>query len=91
MLASLGVMGLRDIHRMNALKTILGTLINVVAFVFFALEGLVVWRLAAVMAAGAIAGGYVGARAALRVDRRHVRQVVIAIGLVVSVWLFVRT
>jgi uncharacterized membrane protein YfcA len=89
MLASLGLMGLRDIHRMNALKTILGALINVIAFVFFAAKGLVVWPLAALMAAGAIAGGYVGARTAMRIDPRWVGRFVIAVGLVVSVWLFV--
>ena len=39
MLGSFSVIGLRDIHRMNGLKTVLGTLINVVAFVFFAARG----------------------------------------------------
>jgi uncharacterized membrane protein YfcA len=90
MLGSLSVMGLRDIHRMNGLKTILGTLINVIAFGFFALEGLVVWRLAGVMAVGAIAGGWIGARTARRVDQRWLRVFIIAVGLGVSAWLFVR-
>ncbi len=89
MLASLSLMGLRDIHRMNALKTILGALINVIAFIFFAVKGLVVWPLALVMAAGAIAGGYLGARAAMRVDPRWVGRFVIAVGIAVSAWLFV--
>jgi uncharacterized membrane protein YfcA len=90
MLGSLSVMGLRDIHRMNGLKTILGTLINVIAFAFFALNGLVVWRLAPVMAAGAVIGGYVGARAAKRVDPNAIRIFVIIVGLFVSAWLFLR-
>lgn len=88
MLASLSLMGLRDIHRMNALKTVLGALINVIAFVFFAAKGLVVWPLAVLMAAGAITGGYVGARTAKRVDPRWVGRFVIAVGVVVSAWLF---
>ena len=88
MLASLSVMGLRDIHRMNGLKTILGTLINVIAFVFFVAKGLVVWRLAIVMAVGAILGGWVGARTAKRIDQRFLRAFVIGIGVVVSTWLF---
>lgn len=90
MLGSLSVMGLRDIHRMNGLKTILGTLINVIAFTFFAINGLVVWRLAPVMAVGAIIGGYAGARAAKRVDPHYIRIFVIFVGLFVSVWLFLR-
>jgi hypothetical protein len=90
MLGSLSVIGLRDIHRMNALKTVLGTLINVIAFVFFALKGLVVWHLAGVMAAGSIVGGWVGARTAKRVDPRYLQAFVIAVGIGVSAWLFVK-
>jgi uncharacterized membrane protein YfcA len=89
MLASLALMGLHDIHGMNALKTILGALINVIAFVFFAVKGLVVWPLALLMATGAIAGGYLGARMAMRIDPRWVSGFVITVGLVVSAWLFV--
>jgi uncharacterized membrane protein YfcA len=83
-------MGLRDIHRMNGLKTVLGTLINIVAFAFFALKGLIVWHLAVPMAAAAVAGGWVGARSAKRVDQRWLRAFIIVVGLGVSVWLFVR-
>ena len=90
MLASLSLMGLRDIHQMNGVKTILGTLINVIAFVFFAVKGLVVWPLAVLMAAGAMTGGYLGARMAMRIDQRWVGRFVIAIGLGVTIWLFAR-
>jgi uncharacterized protein len=90
MLGSLSVMGLRDIHRMNGLKTILGTLINVLAFGFFVAKGLVVWRLAVLMAVGAVLGGWVGARGAKRVDQRWLRVFVTAVGTVVSLWLFVK-
>src|SRR5664280_169626 len=90
MLGSLSVMGLRDIHRMNGLKTILGTLINVIAFAFFAIKGLVVWHLAGLMAVGAILGGWIGARTAKRIDQRLIRAFVIAIGLGVSAWLFLK-
>ena len=90
MLGSLSVMGLRDIHRMNGLKAILGTLINVIAFAFFAIKGLVVWHLAGLMAVGAILGGWVGARTAKRVDPRFIRAFVILVGLGVSAWLFIK-
>jgi len=88
MLGSLSVMGLRDIHRMNALKTILGTMINVIAFFFFAIKGLVIWHLALWMTLGAIIGGYVGARTAKRVDQRYLRAFITLVGLLVSTWLF---
>jgi uncharacterized membrane protein YfcA len=90
MLASLSLMGLCDIHRMNGLKTVLGTLINVIAFVFFAVKGLVVWPLALVMAVGTTVGGWIGARTAKRVDQRWIRLFVVAVGAVVSAWLFMK-
>jgi hypothetical protein len=90
MLASLGVMGLRDIHGMNAIKTILSFLINGMALIYFIAKGLVVWPIALLMAAGAILGGYVGARMAKRVSQRYLRWFIIAVGLFVSAWLFFR-
>jgi uncharacterized protein len=90
MLGSLSIMGLHDIHKMNGLKTILGTLINVIAFIFFALKGLVIWHLALLMAVGTIIGGYAGARLAKRIDQRYIRAFVICAGLFLSVWLFIK-
>lgn len=90
MLASLGVMGLRDIHRMNAIKTILSFLINGMALIYFIAKGLVVWHIAILMAAGAILGGYAGARLAKRVHQGYLRLFIVAVGLGVSVWLFIR-
>ncbi len=91
MLGSFSVMGLRDIHKMNAIKTPLAAIINITAFFFFALKGLVVWPLAILMAAGAIIGGYGGARSAKRVNPRLVHYCVVAIGLLVSSWLFIKS
>jgi uncharacterized membrane protein YfcA len=91
MLGSFSIMGLRNIHEMNAIKTPLATIINVTAFFFFALKGLVAWPLAILMAVGAIVGGYVGARSAKRVNPRLVHYVVVAIGLLVSGWFFLKS
>ena len=91
MLGSFSIMGLRDIHEMNAIKTPLATIINVTAFFFFALKGLVAWPLAILMAVGAIIGGYVGARSAKRLNPRLVHYVVVAIGLLVSSWFFIKS
>jgi uncharacterized membrane protein YfcA len=91
MLGSFSIMGLRDIHKMNAIKTPLAAVINLTAFVFFAIRGLVVWYLALLVMTGAIIGGYGGARLAKRVNPRLVRITVVAIGLVVSAWFFARS
>jgi uncharacterized membrane protein YfcA len=91
MIGSLSLMGLRDIHKINAIKALLAAVINVTAFVFFALDGLVVWPLMILMATGAIIGGYGGARLAKRVNPRLLYSFVVAVGLLVSAWLFVRS
>ena len=88
MLGSFSLMGLRDIHRMNAMKTPLTAIINVTAFVFFAFKGLVVWYLAFLMMVGAIIGGYAGARLAKHVNPRLMHITVVVIGLAVSAWFF---
>lgn len=91
MLGSFSLMGLRDIQRMNAIKTPLATIINVTAFVFFASRGLVVWPLAILMAAGSITGGYGGARLAKRVNPRVLHFCIVGVGLLVSGWFFVKS
>jgi uncharacterized membrane protein YfcA len=88
MLGSFSLMGLRDIHKMNALKTPLAAIINVTAFLFFAYKGLVAWPLAFLMMAGAIIGGYGGARLAKHVNQRLVRVGIVIAGLIVSGWFF---
>ena len=87
MLGSLSIMGMRDIHKMNALKTPLQAVINMTAFVFFALKGLVSWPSALVLCIGAITGGYGGARLAKRVDPKILNACVVGLGFVVSAWL----
>ncbi len=91
MLASLGLMGLHDIHRMNALKTFLSSIINGTALVYFILKKLIVWHIAILMAAGTIVGGYIGARLAKRVDQKILRRFIVTVGLFVSAWLFYRS
>ncbi len=90
MLASLSIMGLRDIHRMNAIKTVLATVINGTALVYFILHRLVSWPLAILMASGCIIGGYLGAHYAKGVDQKVLRLFIVSVGLLVSLWLFIR-
>ena len=64
MLSALSLMGFEDIHRMNALKTLLAAVINTVSVALFIAYGKVVWHFGLVMAVAAIAGGYAGAAGA---------------------------
>ena len=90
MLASLGFLGLRDIHEMNALKNILGSLINVVAALWFIRSGLIDWQKAGVMSLGALGGYFLGAHFSQRLSQHAVRNLVTTIGLVISAYLFHR-
>ena len=87
MLASLGLMGLTNIHQMNGLKNWGGMCMNLVAALAFAISGLVDWPVAGAMALGATGGGYAGSRIAQRVPQARVRTAIIVIGLASGLWL----
>jgi len=89
MLASYSVLGMTDIHVMNALKTVLASVINGVAVLIFALSGIVVWPVALLMVVAAILGGYGGAAIARRLDPRWVQWFVVAVGAALTVYFFV--
>lgn len=85
MLAVMGLLGLKDLHRANGIKNFLGISINSVAVLSFSLKHLVVWQDALLMAAGALAGGYVGAKMAMRIGQVWVRRGIVIIGFVIFV------
>ncbi len=84
MLASLGFIGLSDIHEMNTLKTILASLINLVAAVWFIYKGLIQWPKAGVMTAGALVGYFLGSHYAQQIPQPRVRQIITIIGFLIS-------
>jgi len=91
MLAALGLIGLTDMHQMNGLKNVLAVCINGIAAIYFVLAKAVAWNDVFVMMAGAILGGFLGARLALRLGRTFVRRAVVAIGLIMTVAMLVRS
>ena len=84
MLATLGFIGLTNIHEMNTLKTVLGSLINLVAAVWFVVAGLIHWPKAGVMTVGALAGYFIGSHYAQRIPQARVRQIITAVGFIIS-------
>jgi uncharacterized membrane protein YfcA len=88
MLASLGMLGFDDIHKMNAVKNALAFLINVIAAVYFIIKGMIDWPAAGIVAAGAMAGGYSGAHFSQKVSQRAVRFSITAIGLIITAVMF---
>jgi uncharacterized membrane protein YfcA len=90
MLALLTMLKMEDIHAMNALKTLLNAVINGAAVVTFIAAGAVLWPQALVMLVGAVLGGYGGAHYALKLDPQIVRRFVIAVGIAISAYFFLR-
>ena len=90
MLASLGLLGLANIHQMNGLKTVLGMIINVAAAVYFIFAGLIDWPKMSVMTIGAVAGYFLGAHYSQRISQHRVRQIITAVGFTISAAMFYR-
>lgn len=96
-LSALALLGMNDIHGMNAVKTIIASLINVVAIGFFlahdfGLTGageneiarVIDWPRAIPMIIAGIAGGYFGASIARRMNKNVVRRIVVVIGFALA-------
>jgi uncharacterized protein len=90
MLAALAILGLTDIHEMNALKNLLAIAINGLAAFYFAARGAILWTDVILMAIASIAGGLGGAALAHRLGRKVVRHAVISIGVIASVSLLLK-
>jgi uncharacterized membrane protein YfcA len=88
MLAMLAALGMTDIHAMNALKSVMGSVINGVAVVTFIVARAVYWRPGIVMILGAIAGGYLGAHYAQKLPQVWIRTFVVLVGAGMTVYFF---
>ncbi len=80
----LGALSTEPLQRVNALKNVLGSVVNLVAallFVAVAREQ-VHWGVAGLLAVGALIGGYVGARVGRRLSPTVLRALITVIGLV---------
>lgn len=84
MLATLGFIGLHNIYEMNTLKTILGSVINVVAALLFISTGLINWPRAGVMTCGAVVGYFLGAHFSQQIAPAKVRATITCIGFTLS-------
>lgn len=90
MLAALALMGLDDIHRMNAVKTLLAGVVNGTSVAVFVSSGVVHWPYALAMAVAGSIGGYLGAHTARKVNRAVVRSLVVTLGFLLAAYYFYR-
>jgi len=89
-LAMFSALGMTDIHAMNALKVVLGSVINGVATISFIIAGAIVWPPALAMTAGAFLGGYAGAHYAQKAPQVWIRRFVIGVGCAMTLYFFWR-
>ena len=82
--------GERSIHTANALKNFNSFVLSLVSVAAFILAGIVRWPQAVVMMVLATAGGFLGARLALRLPAAWVRGAILAAGLCTAAWFFHR-
>jgi uncharacterized protein len=91
MLAMLATLGMTDIHAMNALKSVMGFVINGIAVVTFIIARAVYWKHGSIMILGAIAGGYFGAHYAMKLPQVWIRYFVVVVGAGMTVYFFWRS
>ena len=89
-LAMLSALGMTDIHAMNALKVVLGAVINGVAVIIFVIKGAIYWPQAIVMTVGATIGGYFAAHYAQKLPQSWIRAFVLLVGTGMTVYFFVK-
>jgi len=87
----LALLGMDEIHSMNALKALLTTVSNGVAIVLFVFSHAVRWPETVLMVAASMIGGYSGAHFAQKTKPEHVRAIVIVIGFTLSIYYFAKS
>jgi hypothetical protein len=85
LLALLSVFLTDDWQRLNGLKNVLAGLVNGVAALLFIIFGHIAYGAAALLAAGAIVGGQLGATVGRRLPAEALRLVIIVVGVSVAV------
>ena len=88
MLAMLAALGMTDIHAMNALKSVMGFVINGVAVVTFIVAKAVYWQHGTIMIVGGIAGGFLGAHYAMKLPQIWIRWFVVLVGAGMTIYFF---
>lgn len=89
-LSALGLTLEDSLTRLNALKQAVAFSVNLAAAIFFLFSGQVLWSAALVMAVGALVGGMLGGKLAGYIRPTALRWTVVVIGVLISIFYFVR-
>jgi uncharacterized membrane protein YfcA len=89
----MGVLGIgvaQSLQRSNAVKNVLAAAVNGVAGVIFIVVADVDWRIVALIGAGSVVGGVLGARVGKRLPPLALRCVIVVVGVTAFVTILVR-
>ena len=86
MLSLLGLIAEGDIHRHNAIKNVLGLIINFTASAILLGKGLVEPLPGAALMAGSIVGGYLASHLSQKVPAEKLRVVIVCYGFLMTAW-----
>jgi uncharacterized protein len=88
MLAALTLFGMRDIHAMNGMKILMGTMMNATAVATFVIAGIVHWPETIGMAVASFIGGYIGVIGAKRVNQTLLKGFVAIVATAMTIYFF---
>ena len=89
-MTALALLGLEEVHQLNALKVVAACVSNLCATITFIVSGFVLWHFCLISMLFAAAGGWAGARYARRANPTLLRTVVVVTGLLIAAWFFYR-
>lgn len=84
LIAAMGALLPEDMQRMNAAKNLLSLVVNVVAAVAYTMVAFdrISWLAAALIAAGSLVGGFLGAHYGRRLSPNALRAVIVVVGMI---------
>tara|TARA_R110000868_G_scaffold81946_2_gene231732 strand:+ start:42760 stop:43530 length:771 start_codon:yes stop_codon:yes gene_type:complete len=87
-LTAFSLIGLKNLNEMNGIKVILVSFNNGIAAITYVFSGIIVWDYALIMVAGALIGGFYGAKLTRQIKQETLKKFVIVVGAVITVILF---
>jgi hypothetical protein len=88
MLATLTLLGMRDIMAMNGVKLVLATLMSLISVITYSFAGIVDWGAVVPVLLGALAGGYLGALGARRLNPALLKGFIVVLGVALTFFFF---
>lgn len=90
MMALYEVAGMKNIHEMNALKSVVGLGINAISAITFLFAGALDWHVAIILIAGALIGGYSGATLSKKLKPSTLRSFIVLYGTAMTLYFFLK-